>query len=566
MNPFKKFYGWATGRKDPQASSGEPRSSPPSQVQPHPKYSRPAEAILGFCTCVKDGEPAIYKLPLQNAMENDTNRLYRYDVGSPRSNVFPLPEMVLMMVGATGAGKTTLINGMANYVLGVKWEDNFRFKVTTEEKDRSQAESQTVNITAYTFHSTEKPFLLTIIDTPGFGDTHGIERDKEIKDQIRQFFSGEHRGGINQIHGIGFVVQASLPRLTPTQEYIFNAVLSIFGKDIIDNIFLMTTFNDGSDPAVLEAVRKANIPYKESFQFNNVAIFSSTKTTGHSLTSMFWQMSCSSYKSFFDHFTMAEPKSLALTREVLKERQQLEALIPAVQDQVRIALDKMADIEEEKKVLKQHEADIIANENFTYTRTEHDVRKVPLQHGVHTTTCLKCNYTCHDNCAYANDDEKSECCVMKNEFCKVCPEKCHWKSHSNLPHRFEYFSKQVTATNYELKEKCEVAASGKIDVEATIERYESRLRDLEADVRSLIEDARVSVKRLDEIALRPNPLDELNYLDLLIQSEEEQQKPGFRDRVSQYRKFRKNAETLKKVASPDDPDEATRSLINQCNN
>jgi hypothetical protein len=115
MRFMKKLYSWLPG-KEPEASSGEQRSSP--------------EAIHGFCTLVEDGEPAIYKLSLQNAMKNDT---YRYDVGSPRSSVSPLPEKVLMMVGATGAGKTTLINGMANYVLGVKWEDNFRSKETTEE-------------------------------------------------------------------------------------------------------------------------------------------------------------------------------------------------------------------------------------------------------------------------------------------------------------------------------------------------------------------------------------------------------------------------------------------------
>ena len=531
-----------------QKISGPMRNSKPVREEENVNHSnedsgRPANDILQFSTCTKPGEPAIYKLPLKLTEGHDSEKLFKYNIGSPRAGA---AEKVLMVVGATGAGKSTLIDGMANYVMGVKWEDNFRFKVTTDEGSRSQAESQTTNITAYTFHSTIKPFVLTIIDTPGFGDTHGIKRDKEIKEQIHRFFSKGNRGGIDQLHGIGFVVQSSLPRLTPAQEYIFNAVLSIFGKDIIDNIFIMATFADSSEPAVLEAVRKANIPYKESFQFNNIAIYASNKTSGFNFNTMFWQMSCQGFDNFFSRFTLAEPKSLALTREVLKERQQLEGLIPSLQEQVRIGLSKLSDIEIHKRTLREHEADIQANKNFTYTVPIPKCDKVSLK-GVFTTNCLKCSFTCHDSCAYSNDSDKAKCSAMSNGYCKRCPGRCRWSSHSNIPYRFVYRTVYETRTNDDLKKKCERAESGKVDVEATIKKFETKLEELQTTVLSLIQEAAQSIKRLEEIALKPNPLDELKYIDLLIQSEKDQQKPGYKSRVEQYQNIRKNAELMKKV-------------------
>jgi ABC-type multidrug transport system ATPase subunit len=44
-------------------------------------------------------------------------------------NAMATEEKVVLVVGETGAGKTTLINGLANFVCGVNWNDNFRFKV-----------------------------------------------------------------------------------------------------------------------------------------------------------------------------------------------------------------------------------------------------------------------------------------------------------------------------------------------------------------------------------------------------------------------------------------------------
>ena len=143
--------------------------------------------------------PEIYALPLTYAMKKaeDGKNIAKCVIGDPPPQSFN--EKVLMLVGATGAGKTTLLNGIANYVLGVRLEDNFRFKVDTDDATLSKAHSKASWITAYSFYPMQGsplPFSLTVIDTPGFGDTRGITRDKQIVAQLRHFFSIEGEHGI----------------------------------------------------------------------------------------------------------------------------------------------------------------------------------------------------------------------------------------------------------------------------------------------------------------------------------------------------------------------------------
>ena len=83
-----------------------------------------------------------------------------------------------MVKGATGAGKSTLINGMVNYILGVEWNDDFHFKMIVEDA-KWQTEGVIDHVTAYTIHLMEGPridYTFTIIEHQGL-EIHGEWRE-----------------------------------------------------------------------------------------------------------------------------------------------------------------------------------------------------------------------------------------------------------------------------------------------------------------------------------------------------------------------------------------------------
>ena len=466
---------------------------------------------------------------------------------------------VLMLVGATGAGKSALINGIANYITGVKWEDDFRF-ILIPEGD-SQTKSQTRQITAYRFLDSILPYTLTVIDTPGFGDTSGIAKDKEIRQLIKEFFSNTD---FDQITAIALVAQSALSQLTVSQKYIFENVLTLFGKDIRSNVFLMTTFADGHKPQVLGAVEEAQVPYQSFFKFNNSANFASN--TGDSpFDALFWKMGMESFALFFEFLSEAKPRSLTLTRQVLEGRDQLEKIIQSLQTRIHASLAKINELKQEEAILQQQKETIDSTKDFIYTVKRTEKRKVTLPNKKYTTTCLTCDYTCHEECSESNDSRKRYCSVMKTNFgkknasCVVCPKKCRWDEHFNTPFKYECYQVEEVRTYEDLKARYDTAMSGKTKKEAIIARLRDEIEKCQNDLLSVIKEVKSCLERLNDIALKPNPtITEVEYINVLIKSKEQEQKLGWQEEVSALKKLRETAELQHKIFT--DPEAMERKI------
>ncbi|XP_038077139.1 uncharacterized protein LOC119744987 [Patiria miniata] len=510
----------------------------------------------------KNGKPCILKFPLEEVCCRPHGQSFSF--GEP-PKIQGVEHKVIMVVGVTGSGKSTLINAIANHILDVDRKDDFRFKMVdvNEARGSSQAYSQTQVLTSYTLYRhnyLSLPYTLTIIDTPGFGDTRGIERDKAIMDKIREFFLDSESHGIDHIDAIGFVVQASQARLTQTQKYVFDSILSVFGKDISDNIRLLVTFADQSEPPVLAAVKAAEIPYTgNAFKFNNSALFSvnakndsrSKKKAGKEekgdVVDWFWKMGKENMADFLLEIQTLEPQSLVLTKEVLEERKRLEVTVQGLQPQINLVICKLEELQAELQLLQQHEAEIEANKDFKFELEVPKSKMVKITGGEFITNCSKCHFTCHYPCRIADDTMKDKCKAMKYGFCTACPQKCAWDVHFNQPYRFEFYREKEQRTYGEIEARYKDASGKKMTVEQVIRKLVEEVKTVRTCVYELVSDTRKSIMRLEEIALKPNPLSTPEYVDVLIESEKRSHVPGWQTRVNVLQELRKEAEILDKV-------------------
>ncbi|KAK2915790.1 hypothetical protein Q8A67_000164 [Cirrhinus molitorella] len=140
------------------------------------------------------GPPKRFRLHTERRVLDDNGKVRKWSFGRKDTRK---PNKIVLLVGETGAGKTTLINSMVNYLLGVEFENEIWYEIT-EEEAKDQSESQTSEITVYEVFPVKSPISLTIIDTPGYGDTRGLDKDLEVAENLATLFQSKDEAEARQ--------------------------------------------------------------------------------------------------------------------------------------------------------------------------------------------------------------------------------------------------------------------------------------------------------------------------------------------------------------------------------
>ncbi|XP_042615321.1 uncharacterized protein LOC122145545 [Cyprinus carpio] len=473
-------------------------------------------------TLIHRGSPKRFCLCTERNVLDENGKVRKWTYGVKDTSK---QNKSVLLVGETGTGKTTLINSMVNYLLGVKFEDEIWYEIT-EEAVRDQSESQTSEITMYEVFHVQSPISLTIIDTPGYGDTRGLDKDLEVAENLATLF--QSNDGVREVDAVCFVIQASKNRLSDRQHYIFSSVLSLFGKDIVNNIVFLITHADGMEPKnVLGAINKARIPCRRDKSGQPVYfLFNNRQAEGRQNERRYlraqrdaFEDSVEEMKTFLETLDEKNRSSLELTSDVLIERIQFEAYICNLQLRVQEMEQKKAEKLQIQEAMVQNKEKIEECKNFTIQFKKSVKIKVPIESASwknrKATTCTVCEENCHEfGCWWVSDPSKCE--VMKDGFCTVCTGKCHHSKH--VKENKKYIVKNSTIKidfdnlikEYEKAEEKSKMFSGLND------RLDQDLQDIEDQRSILLFNAYRKIKHLSQIALKPDSALTLQHLDFFI--------------------------------------------------
>ncbi|KAM8743300.1 uncharacterized protein AB9X84_017674 [Acanthopagrus schlegelii] len=512
------------------------------------------EDIISKSLLVRSGSPAVYQL---RTKKEEIGSLRRMTLGEKDLNQ---TNRTILLVGETGTGKSALVNTLVNYTMGVKWEDDVWFQIVEDEK-RNQSESQTSDVIVYQifgFEGKTLPYSLTIIDTPGYGDTRGIEHDVIISQRLLDWFRSDD--GVHEINAVGLVLKATENRVSDRLRYIFDSVVSLFGKNMEQNIVALFTHSDGLMPEnALKALEAANIKCAKDeknqpvyFLFNNCQNEQKTQKNQRALKYA-WDLTSDEMGQFTDFLERNPPQKLMTTVEVLNSRIRLTACIQNLQERIELTELKQREIQQTHDGLKKHEEEMKNNEKFTVDadevyKAQEDISAgrwwaLWLNYGG-AVCCTVCKENCHYPCTLAWYVEHCE--VMKDGRCTSCSGKCPVSAHVKEKKIYVTKTRKVKKTLQDVKEKYEKEKSDCDKKTSLLGDLQREIVGLQKEKDQMLDESFQHVVKLEQIALNVISLSTVIHLDFLIEKMKEK---GDEKKVKTLEEMKSRAEKDGRLAA-----------------
>ena len=151
----------------------------------------------------------------------------------------------MLLIGETGSGKTSFLNLLCNSKLieelGTNIDaaklDQIRHYNDLKIEDSAAHPMASKTSEAKLYNTEVCKTRMTVIDTPGFGDSRGLEQDKENVEKIIEALKGEEN-----VNCVCLIINGRQSRMTASLKYVLAEISSILPKEIFNNIIVVFTY------------------------------------------------------------------------------------------------------------------------------------------------------------------------------------------------------------------------------------------------------------------------------------------------------------------------------------
>lgn len=350
-----------------------------------------------YCDC-GHGAPAAYAFRCREVMTHGAS----YERYKPQQllqhlqRLKPYREMNILILGETGVGKSTFINAFINYLTfetldeavahpDLQWiipcsfstqfldeqgqfhQQDVKIGRSIEEADGSHGQSATQSTTVYRIQIGD--LIVRLIDTPGIGDTRGVEQDKANMAGILSTLAS-----FETLNGILILLKPNSARLTLMFKFCITELLTHLHRDASRNIVFgftntrISNYMPGDAFKPLQSLMNKYQQVKMTLHRANTYCFDSEsfrylaalKQNGRAMDNeddfrRSWKRSEEESKRLLTHFQSLEPHlvkgTLSLNRArdlITKLTKPMAEIMDVINRTIRINEDHIQELNDEK--------------------------------------------------------------------------------------------------------------------------------------------------------------------------------------------------------------------------
>ena len=420
----------------------------------------------------------------------------------------------ILMLGETGSGKTALLNCLTNYLMNIDYSNDFRYKLIVEDSSLITPEkstTKTVNIYNIIFNN----ILFKVIDTPGFGDTSGTEKDKETTNSIKYLFENELDG----LNLIGFVAKSSENKLTDRQQFIIDNILDLFGNDVVSNFLVLMTFYDGSEPQMAKVIPKNKI-FKERIipicgknwflTFNNSAMYN--KNESDFFLKNYYEISSKNFGKFLEKLYSLTPISTLKSKNVLEKRLLLEFKLNKLNEEKEKYIELLSNKENQIKNIEEQQKMYDSSKKKIFEFYNLNIMKEKIPNNSYNILCKNCYKVCKEKVVVKN---KIDINMNNHGLCKQC--NCSYKKHEYVDYIIKNIEKQKEEINIDkIREDMQLSnekMNNSIILKSFFEKEIFKLRKeflrIILDIKNIIDEINSTALNIDNFETKENYLNSL---------------------------------------------------------